>query len=197
MTPTTAIDKNKLDTIRIFETFVAFSGDVTRTAVACNVSPDTVHALAKAEGWHAKVKEWTTLREGSTADVAVQVNRAVNFVQAHRLRSLVDKVVTELSRLEPAELVSRLSSVSTKGTGDNAVTREIFSARALTDLVKAAESAHLMTQRALGDTAQERPENGETRKGSSIALLVQQAMSAADEVNVPSVELVRQNLKAP
>lgn len=192
-----AIDKNKLDVLRIFETFVAFSGDVMRTAVACNLPPETIHALATSEGWHAKVKEWTTLREGSTADVAVQVNRAVNFVQAHRLRSLVDKVVTELTKLEPSELVDKLSSHTRDKSGLRIPGASTFSARALTDLVKAAESAHLMTQRALGDTAQERPETGETRKGSSIALLVQQAMNAADATDVNSVEVVRKNLKGP
>ncbi len=183
-----------VDTIRIFETYIAFNGDVARTAVACNLTAAEVEDMAHTQGWKERAKEWTTLKEGSTADVAVQVNRAVNFVQAHRLRSLIDKVVGELSKLEPTDLISRLSTVT---TGKGGTTRETFNTRALTDLVKAAESAHLMTQRALGDTVQERPATGETRKGSSIALLVGSAMSAAEDVGVDSVSVVRKTLGNP
>ena len=68
-----------------------------------------------------------------------------------------------------------------------------FSARPLTDLVKAAETCQLMTQRALGDTAVERPErNGD--KGSDVALRVMKAMEAADAAGLNSIEIVRNEL---
>ena len=189
------VNKNAYDITKVFETFMAFGGDVSRTAVACNLSIDEIKELARLENWHEKVQQWNTLREGSTADVSIQVNRAVNFVQSHRVRSLIDAAIGQLLKLSPEELMDKLTTKA-KGKDGEVVTLN-FSARALTDLVKAAETAHLMTQRALGDTVAERPESQETRKGSSIALLVQAAMSAADDAGLDSVEVVKKQLANP
>lgn len=180
-----------LDQVQAFQTYVAFNGDCNRTAVALGVAKSVVEAMRDEGSWEKHAEQWRTLQEGSSQDVSILVNRAVNFVQAHRLRGLIDKVVGKLSELPPDELVNLLSTKTRTKDGKFVVTG--FSARQLTDLTKAAEAAHLMTQRALGDTVAERPQ--ETRRGSSIALQVQQAMLAADCVGVDSVGVVREQLK--
>ena len=183
------VNKNLLDVSQIFQTYIAFAGDAERTAVALNMHVSEIRQLANAENWQAKVSEWTKLREGDPRDVQIQINRAVNYVQAHRLRSVIDKVVSHLSEMDAAGIVDTLTKNSAHGSE--------FSARPLTDLVKAAEACQAMTARALGDTIGERPEADPNAKGSSIALQVMAAMSAADKVGLDSVEIVKEQLAQP
>jgi hypothetical protein len=180
------------DNIQAFQTYVAFNGDMQRTAVALNISVQEVQGMASAGNWAEHAKEWQSLREGSSQDVSIQVNRAVNFVQAHRLRGLIDKVVGKLSEMEPEALMDLLT---TKVRIGDELKPTSFSVRQLTDLTKAAEAAHLMTQRALGDTTGEQAGKEAGVKGSSIALLVQQAMSAAEKTGISSSDVVREQLK--
>lgn len=180
------MNKNELDVSKVFQTYIAFSGDVDKTAIALNEDREIILQLASAENWPAKVKQWNTLHTGDPKDVQIQINRAINYVQAHRLRSVVDRVIQHLGGGSDKELVDRLTVVTKHGAE--------FKSRILTDLVKAAESCQLMTQRALGDTAAERPEDGPERKGSDIALQVLQALNAADESGLDSVAVVRKQL---
>ena len=181
------------DTVQVFETYLTFGGDAPRTALACGLTRQELQGMVNAGGWDAKVKDWTTIKEGSTADESVKISRAVSFVQAHRLRGLVDKVVTKLSALEPDELMDLMCS-KTRRDGETLTT---FSAKPLAELCKAAELAQGMAARALGDTTAERPTEQGNAKGSSIALLVQQAMTAADSLGVSSLEVVKEQLKLP
>lgn len=183
------LNKNVLDVSQIFQTYIAFGGDVERTAVALDMDRQDILNLAKVENWAAKVEEWTKLREGDPRDVQIQINRAVNYVQAHRLRGVIDSVVSHLAKLSPEQLISKLTE-STEKTSK-------FSARPLADLVKAAEACQQMTARALGDTAGERPESSAGTKGSNIALQVLNAMNAADALGLNSVDVVREQLAPP
>jgi hypothetical protein len=189
--PDTALDKNALDVSQIFQTYMAFGGDVDKTAVACNEDPETIAALANSENWKAKIAQLSKLTDGNSNELQVQINRAVNYVQAHRIRSIIDKVIGQLTEKDGKELIDLCTKVGKNGEAE-------FSARPLADLVKAAEACQAMTQRALGDTAAERPEeNGKSAKGSSISLQVMAAMNAADAAGMNSVEVVRKELAAP
>lgn len=182
------VHKDGLNVAQIFQTYLTFGGDVDRTAAATGVSRADVRALAIDEKWADRVAELNELRDGDPRDVQIQINRAVNYVQAHRLRSIVDTMIAHISKLQPEEL----AGLFTKTTKDGAE----FTARPLTDLVKAAEACQQMSARALGDTVAERPEDP-GRAGSSIALQVMKAMNAADASGLSSVELVRKQLTAP
>jgi hypothetical protein len=184
-----AVNKNVLDVAQIFQTYIAFGGDVDKTSVALDLPAEDIRQLASAENWARKIDDWTKLREGDPRDVQIQINRAVNYVQAHRARALLDKVISHLSEGDAERLVDRLT-VNTKNGPE-------FKTRALTDLVKAMESCQLMTQRALGDTVGERPEENGNVKGSNVALLVMNAMNAADETGLDSVAVVKKQLAAP
>lgn len=184
--PALAVNKNKLDVAQIYQTYLAFQGDENRTAFACNVEASAVHELALAENWPAKLEQCGTLAQGDSRSLQVTINRAINFVQATRLRSLLDKVIQHLSEGDAKDLIDRLTVEGKNGPE--------FKTRALADLVKAAETAQLMTQRALGDTADERPTGDDSRKGHSIALTVIDALNAANDVNLDSVEVVKRQL---
>jgi hypothetical protein len=188
--PVPALNKNSLDVAQIFQTYMLFAGDVERVALACDVDRVHVQQLAHCENWAAKVADMERLR-GENADAQIQLNRGVNYVQAHRLHSILDKVIGHLSLKSAEDIVDLCTKVGKGGETE-------FSARALTDLVKAAESCQVMTQRALGDTAAERPEASEAKgKGSQVALNVMAAMNVADKSGLDSVSLVRQQLGAP
>jgi len=183
--PHVSLNKNVLDVAQIFQTYIVLGGDIERTAFAMNLDKETIRDLANAEHWQDKIADWNELRQGDPHELRIEINRALHYVQAHRLRSILDKLISRLSAMSEEELMSLL----TKRGKDSSE----FSARPLTDLVKAAETCQLMTQRALGDTAVERPErNGD--KGSDVALRVMKAMEAADAAGLNSIEIVRNEL---
>ena len=111
---TLAVNRNKLDVAQIFQTGMAFCGDIERTAAATFVSRKVVQALAASERWTEKIAEWNQLREGDPKDPRIQINRAVNQVQAHRLRAILDKVITYLSTRTEEELANK-STASERG----------------------------------------------------------------------------------
>lgn len=168
---------------------MSLGGDVEKTAIALRCNLDEFKLLADDEGWQRKLKQWNSLSGSQPRDVSIQVNRAVNYVQAHRLRSIIDKVVEQMALDTPDELIARLTVNTRDGSR--------FESRILTDLVKAAETAQLMTQRALGDTADERPEESSGGKGSAIALDVMRALNAVDNSKMDSVSLVKRELAKP
>jgi hypothetical protein len=183
------VNKNKLDVVQVFQYWLTFSGDATRVAVALSIPREDVEALAKAEEWSVKLREWSELKE-SGPDVQISLNRAVNYVQSSRLRAVLDKLVTELGTKTAQELIE-LCSVRGK---DGAFGSLNF--RAITDLTKASEAVQLMTMRSLGDTPAEQPEAKE-RKGSAIALSVQAALNAGESLGISSMDAVKLALNAP
>lgn len=185
----TVVNKNALDVSQIFQTYLTFFGDADRTAIALNLDPVVVRDLARSENWSAKISEMDKLRDGDAKDFQIQLNRAVNYVQAHRLRSIFDRLITVLAEKSGEEMITLLSK-STRGSVE-------FSTRPLADLAKAVEACQAMTQRALGDTAAERPEDPGNQRGSRMALLVMNAMDAADKLGGDSVSVVREQLQAP
>ena len=72
-----------------------------------------------------------------------EVNRAHSYVQAQRLRKLIDRTVDYLEA-NPEQLAQALVSTTKEG-------EPVFSAKPLVELTKAAEAAHNMAYRALGD----------------------------------------------
>lgn len=185
-----SLDRNKLDVVKIFEAYVTFQGNETKTAVACDVPVETVRALALADKWPDKVKNWSELTEGDPRTVQVAINRAINYVQSTRLRSILDKIVQHLGEGTVEELINKLTVETAHGSQ--------FKTRALTDLVKAAEAVQLMTQRALGDTPEEKPKEAGERSGSSISLAVLAALNASqDDLKLDSIQVVKKQLAAP
>lgn len=172
------------DPVQVFLTYMNFSGDVAQTAVVLQVDPSVVSALAAAGNWAGKIKELVKLGDGKDPrELKLSINRAVNYVQADRLRRLIDRVLTTVSAKHDDEILELLTTTGPKGAS--------FSTRPLTDLVKAAAEAQLMTRLALGDVgAGELAE--EAKGGSDIALSVMKAMQAATELEVPAAPILRQ-----
>src|ERR1035441_4635090 len=86
-----------LDLDQVFMLYTAFCGDVQRTAHSSGITPEEVQSLADQYGWPEKIDSIVKLTKGEKpGDVERAVNRAMNFVQAHRCRLFVEAVLRAL-----------------------------------------------------------------------------------------------------
>lgn len=139
----------------VFMLYASFCGDVDRTAHATQLSPDEVRALALAGSWDTKLKPIIELRKSQKQDdVERAINRALNFVQAHRMRKILEATIRRISAMTPDELTEATTMRQIGKDGE--VIRETLSTRPLADLASALEKCHALTYMALNDTATER-----------------------------------------
>jgi hypothetical protein len=152
---------HEIDKENAFLLYATFCGDAERTAHALDVSPETIKAMAEGSGWDKKLRPIIELKQSSKpGDIERGVNRALNFVQAHRYRLFLERVLRQLTGLSGSDLEAFLfPQEKTKGKAglDDTVTQK-FTTRALADLASAVEKCHLLTYLALNDTATERKE---------------------------------------
>jgi hypothetical protein len=141
----------------VYMLFAAFCGDVERTAHACNRTPAMVLEMSQRGGWYEKLKNIIELkRSGRPGDVERAINRAINFVQAHRLRMVLEAVVRHISSMPFDDLMELIITPGRDPAG-NTVNRLLT--RPFADLAAAIEKCHAMTYLATGDTSTERKDN--------------------------------------
>lgn len=162
----------ELDREQAFLLYAAFCGDVERTAHALGVSAVDVLRIADDEKWNDKLKGIIELKKSARpGDVERAVNRALNFVQAHRMRLFVERIIHKLTGLNPDELHEYLFQKDAMSVGRNKKDpgQPIIvklSTRAVADLASAMEKAQAMSYLALNDTAQERIKRKEAIEGN-------------------------------
>jgi hypothetical protein len=150
---------------RTFLTFVAFSGDVGKTAATLGADEADIEALSVQFGWREKLAKLERVRHDKGPEaMAIELNRTVNYVQAVELRQILDRVVTFLATAGSDDLI-QLLYIPTK-------TGRVFSTRALGDLVKGVETAQRLTYLALGDIPGKRDlESAQSGASGSLAIL--------------------------
>ena len=138
----------------IFRLYAMFVGDVERTAIASHKSVDEIVEMVEAGAWHKRIAVLIKLQKsGIPGDTERGVNRAINFIQADRLRVLIEKVVSMLTNMSESEMCENLLCVTTDSEGNT--TTKILT-RPFADLATALEKCHAMTYLALHDTATDR-----------------------------------------
>jgi hypothetical protein len=138
----------KADEVQIFHVFMVLVGDVEKTAAALDVDPDLIRSLAEKYNWTEKVRRISILSKGGTqGDWERAQNRALNFVQAHQLRRIIDLQLAELAD-KPVDEVLKITDQRTFETK--------YSARVLVDLARAMQAVQEMSYNALGDSVKER-----------------------------------------
>lgn len=144
--------------------YATFAGDVEKTALALNLSPATVIRVADDEGWMLRLKPIIDLKKSSRpGDIERALNRAVNYVQAHKFRLIVERTlqrITGLSTKEFDELI--LTKPGKEGLRETALTT-----RAIADLASALEKAHAMSYAALQDSGTDRARHKDALSESS------------------------------
>lgn len=151
-------DPQLLDRENAFLLYASFSGDLTRTAVALHSDALTVLRVADEERWQTKLTAILELKKaGKPGEVERAINRTMNFVQAHRLRNLIERQIRELSEMSDEELRSWCMSeiVTTHKDGSVSVEKKLHT-RPYADLASAMEKVHNLSYAALNDTNQER-----------------------------------------
>ncbi len=143
-------DKNAIDVSQMFLVFMATIGDCERTGAALNVDPNVVKELAEREGWVEKVRRISVMSKSEKpGDFEKATNRALNFVQAHQLRQMVENFLRFLRSKPNAELEDLMTQHDRGG-------RTHVSGRFFSDIATALQKCHEMTYAALGDASGDR-----------------------------------------
>ena len=171
----TRVSLEKVDQARAWMCYAAFSGDVEKTALAAKVSATAVRALEHDFRWAEKLKR---LKTGAGESDAERVaNRAVNYIQAQRMRDVLDRALRLLDSEE--ELMKAM--VRFKFARDGDVEKIEINPKAILDLAKALEAAQNMSYRALGDRVATTAQGVDgTEKGSTLAAGVANVRSVID-----------------
>lgn len=167
----------EIDRTQVFLLFSTFAGDVERTAHASGLSAAAVIDLATSCKWHDKLKAILALKRSSNqGDVERGLNRAMNFVQAHRLRLFLDRILLKLSMMDNDELDEYfLTGPEIKGASKP----KALSTRALADLASACEKCAAMSYQALSDTATDRAGRDEGEGGGDSSGAIHAQIAAA------------------
>jgi hypothetical protein len=177
-----------IDAVAAFLTLITFGGDYERTAHTLGVPLTELRALAEHDGWDAKLAKTRGVRRDNDIGITGRnLNRAVNYVQATRLRDLIDRCVVTLSQLPRDALLETLTIRNPK-TGDRIDTSP------LRDLVEAAATAQELTRIALGDDVKQTKADSarQAEDGSRTVLSVETALTAIEKLGMPSAEFVKQ-----
>jgi len=180
-----------------FQLFALFAGDCERTAHALGVRPVDVLRMAEAEGWLDKLAPILALKKSTRpGDLERGLNRATNFVQAHRMRMFVSRVLNRLCGMSADEFESYLMTAP----GKKGETEKKLSTRAIADLASALEKCQSMTYLALSDTAQDRSKRDENDDGEVAAMdihaKIAKAMSEVKVSTTPRALLFDEQLSA-
>lgn len=143
------------DIDKAFQTYASFSGDAIQTAHVLGIAPAEVLHLAEQHGWAGRLKSIFELRKsGKPQDIERAISRTVNFVQAHRMRIVLDRIVNELYTKSGAELVDLC--ISDRKDKDGNTIGQTLNLKPYTELAAALEKVHLMTYYSLSDSPGER-----------------------------------------
>jgi len=186
--------KQRSDVAQIFLVFMATVGDVDKTALALEIDPDFVQWLSVQEGWVDKVRRVSVMsKSGKPGDFERAQNRALNFVQAHRVRMLIDRVLTELAEMSSEDLTERLRAKDKEGKPAN------LSARFFADIMSALDKVHTLSYYALGDSVGERLErakDGAEHSANDIHAALIAALNNPALSQIPTQDIVLEAAEA-
>lgn len=157
----------ELDREQAFLLYAAFCGDIVRTAHSLDIPEAAVLRMADEEGWQNKLGPILALKKSTRpGDVERGVNRALNFVQAHKMRLFVQRVINRVSSMNDTELNEYLFQETHSKNGD---TSKKMTTRAIADLAVALEKAQALTYQALNDSAPERAKRKELEGDDNVS----------------------------
>lgn len=197
-TPETDVDRKQA-----FLLYAALCGSVEQTAAALNVSVVTMQRVVDEENWAERIKSIVDLKKSSRpGDVERAVNRALSFVQAHRMRLFIERLIQKLTNMSDAEINDYIFSAEVPhGRGNPKAIVAKLNTRPVADLVAALEKCHAALYMSLGDTATERVRRQEftnDKSGDSASEIHAKIAAAMNEIagsESPRALLFDQQLK--
>jgi hypothetical protein len=189
------IDFNKEDAFMLYATFC---GDVERTAHALNIPVVAVLNAVEEDGWSEKLRGIIELKKSNRpGDVERAINRAMNFVQAHKLRLFLERMLGRLCGMTPEEAEKYLMQ---ENINDKGQVKHVLSTRPMADLASALEKCHAMSYMALNDSAAERSkrnsqEESTDTSGGEIHAKLSNLMAGIRNTNSPRAVLLDAQLQ--
>lgn len=186
-----SVDNNiKIDRENAFMLYATFCGDIVRTAAALGVTSTVVLRMVDDENWVEQLKPILELKKSARpGDIERAINRALNFVQAHRARMFVQRVLHRMTSMTDEELDEYLFTGVTNKDGE---TTKKLTTRAIADLTAALEKAQALTYLALSDTATERvrrKEDDSSGSAGDMHIKIAEAMSKVRASGSPRAKL--------
>ncbi len=197
------IDPDKLDVFidreQAFLLYATFTGDLEKTAHALNVPAVAVLKMADDEGWNEKLAPILKMKKSvKPGDMERSMNRAVNYVQGHRMRIMITRTLSVLLNMTEEDIKGRIDETTgmidvndpgLKDSPNKTLARVTKSkpgsfSRLLADLASALEKCHSMTYQALNDTVQERTKRKEDNSDASVAAMHAQIADAMADAKV-------------
>lgn len=177
----------KFDRETAFQLYATFCGDCTKTAHALGVRAVDVLRIADECGWNDQLKDLLALKNSARpGDIERALNRAFNYVQAHRMRMVIERIITRLYNCTAEELDEHIFTDASFLGGKRKVSDEAqaspkrLNTRAIADLASAMEKAQAMSYQSLNDTTQERVKRREdSTSGETSALAIHERIAAA------------------
>lgn len=159
--------------------FASFAGDIERTALALNVPAVAVLKIAEDEGWLSRLAPIIALKKSARpGDIERAINRALNYVQAHTFRLIVERTIQRVSGMDAVEFERYVMTKLGKEGLESAL-----NTRPLADLASALEKAHAMSYAALEDTSADRVKRKDTQTEVSAGDLYAKMAEAMSKVN--------------
>src|SRR5262245_56570144 len=165
---------------KVYLTFLVLGGDVDRTAATCNVATGFVRRHSDREDWREKIEAVANLGAPTgrgPSELERVLARTAGYVQALRLRRIVDAVISALeARVDSgADVLGAFTVVDRQGA------RLDFGS--LETVMKTVERLHGLCQEVLCDTPAEREgrRKAEERNGRPIEDLGRLALAGLQE----------------
>jgi hypothetical protein len=168
--------------------WLSLGGDPVLTAAVAHVRVEIIQSLEYDFQWKALAGGKLGVKD---TKIEQDVNRAQNFVQAQRLRRLVDAAINELEH--PDQL---RASLVEEGRDPSAAIK--ITAKPLVELAKAAEAIHNLSYRALGDTVARNADavSDETEKIKRLAIDIGRAATHAATLSASRTDQVVKDARA-
>lgn len=173
--------------------YATFCGDVERTAHALNIPTVAVLRVVEEEAWTEKLRGIIELKKSNRpGDIERAINRAMNFVQAHKLRLFLERMLKRLCDMTPEEAEKYLMQENMNAKGE---VKRTISTRPMADLASALEKCHAMSYMALNDSAAERSKRdtqGESAdtSGGEVHAKIANMMAGIRNTNSPRAVLL-------
>lgn len=178
-----------VDPVDAFVAWVGLGGNYTQCAIAMRIEEPELRRMAVAGSWERKAPAG-----GVGAVRNREVSRAVDFVQATQLRTIIDKTITRLNSTDPADANWR-KDFATEYNPKGGANVSMKNLKILGDVMLTAST---LAARGLGDDAGQRElDRAALRDSGQKEVTVSMGAALTEMAKNPAtsaVELVRQSI---
>lgn len=158
------INTKNIDLVAVFLGYVACVGDLQKTSLMFDLSPEIVEKLADENDWNGKIKRLSLVsKDGAgNSEWAVIQNRALCLVQGTMLRMVLQRILENVGQMSREDLTATVTAVKA-----GSVT---FTAKFYAEISAAMEASHRMCYNAICDGAADRGAKDKTAEEDTLSI---------------------------